>query len=124
MRVSWPNLALPELVAQLDQAARALVQELPLRRLALFGSWAQGRATAASDVDVLVIYADPPRADAFAIAWRMLTAAGLPRVEPHVYTESEAAQLAPTLATMTRQAIVVYPPPSDRPSPVADQPVE
>ncbi len=124
VRVSWPNLALPELVAQLDQAARALVQELPLRRLALFGSWAQGRATAASDVDVLVIYADPPRADAFAIAWRMLTAAGLPRVEPHVYTESEAAQLAPTLATMTRQAIVVYPPPSDRPSPVADQPVE
>jgi len=124
VRVSWPDLTLPELVARLEQAARALAEELPLRWLVLFGSWVQGRATAASDVDVVVIYADPPRADAFAVAWRVLTAAGLPRVEPHVYTESQAAQLAPTLAAMTRPAIVVYPPSSDRPSPGADQAVE
>ena len=40
------------------------------------------------------VYADPTHADAFALANRTLE---LPRVEPHVYSEAEAAELRPLL---------------------------
>ncbi len=77
---------------------------LPLRRVVLFGSWAKGRATAFSDIDLLVVYADPPRADAYVVVRRHLRLRGL---EPHVYSEAEAAKLAPTLEQMTRHGAVL-----------------
>ncbi|MCM8749239.1 nucleotidyltransferase domain-containing protein [Thermomicrobiaceae bacterium CFH 74404] len=81
---------------------RELARLLPVRRAVLFGSWARGRATARSDVDVLVIYADPPRADAYALVWRTLRTPGL---EPHVYAESEAVAIQETLERMTAGGI-------------------
>lgn len=83
-----------------------------MRRAALFGSWTRGRATARSDVDVLVIYADPPRADAYALAWRTLRTPGL---EPHVYaeTESKAVAIQRTLKRMTAGGIDLLSPPPD-----------
>ncbi|MCX2727933.1 nucleotidyltransferase domain-containing protein [Thermomicrobium sp. 4228-Ro] len=109
MRVSWPELTREELLARLQKAVAALAECLPLERVVLFGSWVSGRATVASDVDALVVYADPPREDAFRIVWQALVAAGVPRPEPHVYAASEAARLAPTLAAMTRCGIVLFP---------------
>lgn len=77
---------------------------LPVRRVALFGSWAEDRATAFSDIDLLVVYADPPRDDAYVLLRRHLPLRGL---EPHVYSETEATQFGPTLERMTRDAIVL-----------------
>jgi predicted nucleotidyltransferase len=79
-----------------------LAKVLPLRRVVLFGSWATSRATAFSDVDVLVIYSGVPRDDAYKLVRRQLSLRGL---EPHVYTEEEAAAIQPTLDRMTRGAI-------------------
>ncbi|MCX7622824.1 MAG: nucleotidyltransferase domain-containing protein [Thermomicrobium sp.] len=115
MRVSWPELTREELLARLRKAVAALAERLPLERVVLFGSWASGRATVASDVDVLVVYADPPREDAFRVVWHTLVAAGVPRPEPHVYAASEAAKLAPTLTAMTRHGVVLFPPPHSGP---------
>ncbi len=109
VRVSWPELTREELLARLQKAVAALAEHLPLERVVLFGSWASGRATVASDVDVLVVYADPPREDAFRLVWQTLVAAGVSRPEPHVYAASEAARLAPTLAAMTQCGIVLFP---------------
>lgn len=43
-----------EILLQLKSAKPVLEREFPLRRLALFGSWAREEASADSDVDVLV----------------------------------------------------------------------
>ena len=43
-----------EIVATLRRERRALSTRYPIRRLALFGSWARGEAREDSDVDVLV----------------------------------------------------------------------
>ena len=43
-----------EILLQLKSAKPGLEREFPLRRLALFGSWAREEASANSDVDVLV----------------------------------------------------------------------
>ncbi|MBI5504108.1 MAG: nucleotidyltransferase family protein [Deltaproteobacteria bacterium] len=43
-----------EIIAILHRQKELLCQRYPIRRLALFGSWARGDAGQASDVDVLV----------------------------------------------------------------------
>lgn len=63
-----------------------LQEKLPLKRVVLFGSYAQSKQTIASGGDVLVIYAGAPREDAYALVKRTL---GIRRLEPHVYAEEE-----------------------------------
>jgi uncharacterized protein len=102
VRVSYPPLNQAQLVALLRERLPSLAAALPVKRAILFGSWARGRATAFSDIDLLVVYAGPPRDDAYKIVRRRLDLRGL---EPHIYTEGEAASLRPTLDRMTRDGI-------------------
>ncbi len=95
---------------------------LPVRRVVLFGSYASGRHTVGSDVDLLVVYDDPPRADASALVKRALE---IPRLEPHLYTASQAEALAATLARMAAGGIVTFaqePEPAPRASPEPSPP--
>lgn len=103
--ISFPRYDREEIVERLEQGAASLREHLPLQRIVLFGSWSSGRATAASDVDVLVVYDDPPREDAFALVKKTLP---LRNVEPHVYTRTEAEQRASTIARMTQNGIRIY----------------
>lgn len=102
VRVVYPRLSREELLTELRRQLPALKEALPLTHVILFGSWAIGRATASSDVDLLVIYAGPARDDAYRIVWRCLR---VRRLEPHVYSEGEAARLQSTLDRMTRNGI-------------------
>jgi len=105
VRVFSPPFDLLTLLRLLDEGVKELAEKLPLRRVVLFGSWAKGRATAFSDIDLLVIYADPPREDAFRIVRRTINLRGL---EAHVYAESEARQIEGTLKRMTEGGIVLF----------------
>ena len=58
----------------------------------------KGNYTVASDADLLVIYRGKERKDAYAIIKRTL---GLPRLEPHVYSDSEYKK-------MTENGIVLF----------------
>lgn len=98
VRVVFPRFSREELIELLRRDVRSLAGELPLRRVVLFGSWASGRATAYSDIDVLVVYADPPRDDAYKTVRRHLRLRGL---EPHLYSEGEARQVDLILERMT-----------------------
>lgn len=104
VRVFYRTRSVEELAALLREQLPSLAAALPVRRVVLFGSWATGRATAFSDVDLLVVYGDPPRDDAYTLVRRVLRVRGL---EPHVYSEAEAARLAPAIERMTRGAIVL-----------------
>jgi predicted nucleotidyltransferase len=77
---------------------------LPLKQMRLFGSYATGRQTVASDIDLLVVYAGPARQDAYALVKRTLN---LPHLEPHVYAEVEYASVKTTLERMTRAGFPV-----------------
>ncbi|MDA2934926.1 nucleotidyltransferase domain-containing protein [Acidobacteria bacterium AH-259-D05] len=85
----------------------ALAEMLPLKRVVLFGSWAKRKATVFSDVDLLVVYADPSREDAYQIVWKCLDIRGL---EPHVYSEKEAIERERSLKRMAEDGIVLFPP--------------
>lgn len=107
-KVFFPSLDRKTLIDRLRAGAARLRDELPLRRLTLFGSWAEGEATAFSDVDVLVVYDDPHREDAFAAVRDALDLHGL---EPHIYTTSEAETMKQTLDRMTRRGVEIIRPP-------------
>lgn len=79
VRVSYPKFSRDVLLAMLGERLPRLAERLPLVRVVLFGSWAAGRHTAASDVDLLVVYMGHPREDAFGI---VKTTLGTPGLEP------------------------------------------
>jgi len=105
VRVFSPPFDLPTLLCLLNERVKELTKKLTLCRVVLFGSWAKGRATAFSDIDLLVIYADPPREDAYRVVRRTIDLRGL---EAHVYAESEARQIEGTLKRMTEGGIVLF----------------
>ena len=76
--------------------------DLPGELSASIAGPTKGRATAFSDIDLLVVYDGPPRDNAYKVVRRSLNLRGL---EPHVYAEAEAAGLQPTLDRMIRDGI-------------------
>ena len=70
------------MVRFLSERLKGLNERLPLVRVVLFGSYAKGNYTAASDIDLLVVYRDERREDAYSLVKRVLD---LPGLEPHVY---------------------------------------
>lgn len=105
VKIFSPPFSRNELVGLLRARVRSLAMVLPLKRVVLFGSWAKGRATAFSDVDLLVIYEDPSRGDAYNIVWKCLEIRAL---EPHVYSESEAREQTKTLERMVDGGVTIY----------------
>ena len=88
----------------LREGVERLAVVLPVQRAVLFGSYAKGNYTVASDVDLLVVYRGQARDDAYAVTKRTLN---IPELEPHLYTEAEYEALAPTLERMTAGGVVL-----------------
>lgn len=77
-----------------------------MKRVVLFGSYAKGRETVASDVDLLVVYSGNRRADAYELVRRELK---IRRLEPHLYTEEEYDQARMVVERMTRDGLSISP---------------
>jgi len=106
VKVFYPPFDLEGLLALLRQRIPALQRQLPLKRVVLFGSYAKGRQTVASDIDLLVVYAGRPRADAYGLVKRALN---IRRLEPHVYAEEEYEQVRMVVERMIRDGISIVP---------------
>lgn len=106
VKIFYPPFSREHLLAILRQRVPALREELPLKRVVLFGSYATGRQTVASDIDLLVVYAGRPREDAYALVKRTLN---IRRLELHVYAEAEYAQVRTTIERMARDGIPLLP---------------
>lgn len=71
--------------------AAALVRELPVREVILFGSYARGTAHDDSDIDVAVVFHDIDTADYLAVLKRLcrLRTPIDPMIEPHLMLETD-----------------------------------
>lgn len=105
VRVFYPPFDRQQLLALLRRGINELQKVLPLKRVVLFGSYAKGRHTVASDIDLLVVYKGKPRDDAYALVKRTLN---IRRLEPHVYTEVEYAQVKATLERMLKGGVLLH----------------
>lgn len=105
VKITFPRYDRKEVIQKLRARVGVIQEQLPVTRVVLFGSYATGRHTAASDIDVLVVYAGAPREDAYAVVKRGFDLRGL---EPHVYAASEAQAMDDTLARMTRDGVTIF----------------
>ncbi len=105
VRIFYPRWTKEKLIEHLREKLPLLASLLPLVRVVLFGSYATGRFTASSDIDLLVVHEGAPRADAYALIRKTLNVAGL---EPHVYTRDEAARIQSTVERMERSGIILF----------------
>jgi predicted nucleotidyltransferase len=86
VKVYYPRYRRDELIQYLKQRVGLLAQQIPLKLVMLFGSYAEGRYTAASDIDLLVVYEGRKRDDIYKIVWDTIALANL---QPHIYTADE-----------------------------------
>jgi predicted nucleotidyltransferase len=103
-RIVYPPFDLEGLLARLREGVQTLAGRLPLIECVLFGSWASGRATAFSDIDLLVVHSGQARKDAFETVRKAIPLRGL---EPHVFSEEEARTLRTTIDRMIRSGIPI-----------------
>ena len=106
VRIFYPSFDRQKVVEALSAKLPELARKLPLVRVVLFGSYAKGNYTVASDVDLLVVYSGQRREDAFATVKKALR---VPRLEPHVYTESEYEAMRQSLDRMAEGGVVLFP---------------
>jgi len=105
VRVFYPRLSREEVLERLRRRLPELAGRLPLRKAVLFGSYARGNFTVASDIDLLLIYKGTHRGDAYSLARRLLA---IPGLEVHAYSEEEYRRLGETVRRMEKDGIVVY----------------
>ncbi len=104
VQIFYPHFDTPWLIRALRERISGLDEQLPLRRVVLFGSYAKGTYTVGSDIDLLVVYRGEPRPDAYALVKRTLN---IPRLEPHLYTEAECEAVASTIARMVETGVEI-----------------
>ena len=105
VRVFYPKFNREKLIQTIRERLEDLNQKLPLLLVVLFGSYAKGNYTVASDADLLVVYRGKKRKDAYATLKRTL---GIPRLEPHVYSDSEYEKMKKTIKKMIKNGIVLF----------------
>ena len=77
---------------------------LPVKLVILFGSYVEGRQTAASDVDLLIVYRGPRRDDAYSVYWDVLK---IPDLELHIYSEGEYEKVKSSMKTISKEIIII-----------------
>ena len=105
VRVFYPEYDTQTLVEAIRQQVEGLRRLLPVKLVVLFGSYAKGNYTVASDIDLLVVYRGKPRQDAYA---RVREAIDIAQLEPHVYAEAEYRRQEGMVERMTRGGKVIY----------------
>ena len=105
VRIFYPKVDREELVSRIKNELAELNRKLSLSKVVLFGSYAKGDYTVASDVDLLVVYKGEPEEDPFKLVKRSLDITGL---EPHIYRKEEFEQNRKTLEKMIEGGIVLW----------------
>ncbi len=105
VRVFYPKFSREEVIQELSKGLGELEKRLPCTLVVMFGSYAEGNYTVASDVDLLVVYRGEENDQAYATVKRVFR---IPRLEPHVYSESDYRQMKDTIQKMIRDGVVIY----------------
>jgi len=101
VKVYYPKLDKEKVVSLLKEKARDLSKELPIKLMTLFGSYATGRYTAASDVDVLAVVSGLNKGELYSRIYQELD---INNLQLHLYTVEEYEKLKSTGSSFVREA--------------------
>ena len=105
VQIFYPKFDKQEIVKRLSSCLQMLQDKLPLILVILFGSYAKGNYTVASDIDLLIVYDGEEKDDAYAIVKKTLS---IPHLEPHIYTRAQFQQMKGTIEAMSKDGIVLF----------------
>ena len=105
VRIFYPGFSREELIQTLRQKLADLQKQLPCLLVVLFGSYARGNYTVASDVNLLVVYQGEENNQAYATVKQVFR---IPRLEPHVYAENDYPMMKDTIQRMMTGGVVIY----------------
>ena len=101
VKIYYPKYNKEKIIKLLKAKIRKIREKIPLKRVILFGSYASGKYTAASDVDILIIYRGPKRNDAYSLCWDII---GIPELQLHIYSEEEYIKLKQRSSSIPKEA--------------------
>ncbi|MDJ0270704.1 MAG: nucleotidyltransferase domain-containing protein [Aigarchaeota archaeon] len=102
MKIYYAKYSRDDVIQIIRDGIQHLKNELPLRYVILFGSYAEGRNTVASDVDILVVYDGRKVGDDYLIVRKVIR---LPNLQPHIYTMEEYEELRQTKGSIVEIAL-------------------
>ena len=105
VQIFYPKFNKEEIIQAIQKKLKHLTDSLPISTVLLFGSYAKGNYTVASDIDILVVYKGKERRDAYATVKRILD---IPCLEPHLYTKREYKEAKETIDRMTKDSILLF----------------
>jgi predicted nucleotidyltransferase len=105
VQVFFPRHTREEISHHIRSSLKTLQKQIALKRVVLFGSYARGNHTVASDIDLLVVYKGSAREDAYALCKKIIH---LPGLEPLVYSEGEYEEVKKTLERMVEGGVVIF----------------
>lgn len=104
-KVSYPTRTREEVIASLREQVGALAEQVPIERAVLFGSWARGEQTVASDVDLLVVVSPDIEDRAYRTVKRSVGVRGL---EPHVVSIPAYRRRRAHFERMAEDGVLIY----------------
>lgn len=105
VRIFYPNYNKEEIIERIKGKLEELNEKLKLSKVVLFGSYAKGNYTAASDIDLLVVYRGRPEEDPFRLVKKTLDVRGL---EPHIYRVDEYEEAKEIVEKMEKGGVVLW----------------
>ena len=104
VKVFYPKYDRDKVIKHIKSKIDKLSKELPLRLVALFGSYSKGNYTVASDIDLLIVY-DKSNKDAYKIVKKVID---LPMLEPHVYSYDEYDKIKERIDKMIKDGVIIF----------------
>lgn len=88
VKVFFPKFSRDQVIKEIERCARRLGESLCLCKVILFGSYARGDHTVASDIDILVVF-NGEKSSEEKVYKTLMKNMKLPRVELHVLSRKE-----------------------------------
>ncbi len=105
VKIFYPEFSREELIIKINNNLSQLAEKLDLKLVVLFGSYAGGKHTVASDVDLLIVHNSPLAVDAYKLVKEILK---VPKLEPHIYTLQEYKEMKETIRKMTKDGVILF----------------
>ena len=101
VKIYYPKYNKEKIIKLLKAKIHRIKKKIPVKKVILFGSYASGKYTVASDIDILIVYKGPKREDAYNICWDIIE---IPELQLHIYSEEEYAKLKQRNSSIPKEA--------------------
>ncbi|MBC7129986.1 nucleotidyltransferase domain-containing protein [Candidatus Bathyarchaeota archaeon] len=109
MKIFFPKFSKEQVVKEISKHIKELGENLGLCKAILFGSYARGNYTVASDIDLLIVF-DDKKGNKEVIYKTLMKKINLPRLELHIISKKNYENLRTSkwIKTIEKEGIKIF----------------